>query len=181
MIGILIEGLVCVLLAATILHCVRLDRKLKMLKADEQTMRRTIVDLVSATEKAERAVAGLRSLVSECDATITGQLREAERYATDLQDQIRTGDDVISRIAQIVETARRSDAMAAPAPVRAAPAAAPPAALAPAARPAPQQALVDLVAAAEAAKTPHERLVATLAAAQAFAERARRRVDGKAA
>ena len=63
MIGMLIEILVCVLLAATIAYCVRLDGKLKLLKADEQAMRRTITDLVSATEKAERAVAGLRTVV----------------------------------------------------------------------------------------------------------------------
>jgi pyruvate/2-oxoglutarate dehydrogenase complex dihydrolipoamide acyltransferase (E2) component len=167
MIGMLIEILVCVLLAATIAYCLRLDGKLKRLKADEQAMRRTITDLVSATEKAERAVAGLRSVVEQCDQTIAGQLRDAERHAQDLADQIRTGDDVIARIARIVDSTRGGDAE----PASRTRAAAPAHAAAPPPPPAP----------APAEQTPQERLAATLAAAQAFAERARRRVDGKAA
>ncbi len=105
MIVVLIETLVCVLLATTIGWCVVLDRRLRKLKADEQMMRRTIVDLVSATEKAERAVAGLRGIVTDCDQTIAAHLRDAERHATDLAGYIRSGDDVIARIARIVETA----------------------------------------------------------------------------
>lgn len=163
MIGMLIEGLVCVLLAATIAHCLRLDRKLKVLKADEQAMRRAVVDLVSATEKAERAVAGLRSVVEQCDQSIAGHLRDAERQALDLAQHIRSGDDVIARISRIVETGRGAEGEAhtpRPAPRRKEASAPPP--------PSP-------------APVSQERLAATLAAAQAFAERARRRVDGKAA
>jgi len=167
MIGMLIEILVCVLLAATIAYCLRLDGKLKRLKADEQAMRRTITDLVSATEKAERAVAGLRNLVDECDQTISGHLRDAERHALDLADQIRTGDDVIARIARIVDSTRGGEAEA---PARSRASSAPARAAAPTPPPPPP-----------ADQTPQERLAATLAAAQAFAERARRRVDGKAA
>jgi hypothetical protein len=164
MIGMLIEALVCVLLIATIGYCLKLDRKLKVLKADEQTMRKTIVDLVSATEKAERAVAGLRNLINDCDQSIAGQLREAERHAHDLAEQIRTGDDVIARIARIVETARGAP------PATAHRDASATREQGPAKRPAPMP-----------EPTPQERLAATLAAAQAFAERARRRVDGQAA
>jgi hypothetical protein len=163
MIGMLIEGLVCVLLAATIAHCLRLDRKLKMLKADEQAMRRTIVDLVSATEKAERAVAGLRSVVDQCDQSITGHLRDAERHAQDLALQIRSGDDVIARIARIVESSRGGEGEA------------------PATRQAARREAEPAPEPAAPAASAQERLAATLAAAQAFAERARRRVDGKAA
>ncbi|MHB2168811.1 DUF6468 domain-containing protein [Alsobacter sp. R-9] len=116
MIGMLIEILVCVLLATTIGWCVVLDRRLKRLKADEQTMRRTIVDLVTATEKAERAVAGLKAVVTDCDQTIASHLRDAERHAADLADYIRSGDDVIARIARIVETAGGEAPARVPAP-----------------------------------------------------------------
>lgn len=153
MIVVLIETLVCVLLATTICWCVVLDRRLKKLKADEHTMRRTIVDLVSATDKAERAVAGLRGIVTDCDETIAAHLRDAERHTADLVGYIRSGDDVIARIARIVETA------GADAPARAS---------APAAEPAP-------------AAGPATRVSATLAAAQTFADRAQRRAGGQAA
>jgi hypothetical protein len=122
MIVVLIETLVCVLLATTIGWCVVLDRRLRKLKADEQTMRRTIVDLVSATEKAERAVAGLRGIVTDCDQTIAAHLRDAERHATDLAGYIRSGDDVIARIARIVETAGGDAPPRAPTPTPEAPA-----------------------------------------------------------
>jgi hypothetical protein len=156
MIVVLIETLVCVLLATTIGWCVVLDRRLKKLKADEHTMRRTIVDLVGATERAERAIAGLRGIVTDCDETIAAHLRDAERHTADLAGYIRSGDDVIARIARIVETA------GAEAPVRAS------ARPAPAAEPPP-------------AAAPASRVSATLAAAQTFADRAQRRAGGQAA
>lgn len=156
MIGALIEILVCVLLATTIIWCVTLDRRLRKLKADETTLRQTIVDLVTATEKAERAVAGLRSIVTDCDETISAHLREAERHAADLACHIRSGDDVIARIARIVESAGgRQPAPRVPEPPAPEPAPAPP--------------------------EPQPKLAATVAAAQAFAERASRRVNGRAA
>ena len=152
MIAMLIEILVCVLLAATISWCVVLDRRLKKLKADEQMMRRTVVDLVAATEKAERAVAGLRAIVTDCDETIASHLRDAERHTADLAGYIRSGDDVIARIARIVETAGGEPPARTPAAVEPEPAAG-----------------------------PQTRMSATLAAAQTFADRARRRAGGQAA
>jgi hypothetical protein len=156
MINSLIEILVCVLLTTTIGYCIVLDRRLRALKADETLMRKVITDLVGATDRAERAVAGLRSIVVECDETISGRLRDAERHSDDLAAHIRSGDDVIARIARIVESASGGR----PLPVaRAAEPVSAPEPIVPAAR---------------------ERVRDTLAAAQAFAERAQRRVQGGA-
>ena len=166
MIGFLIELMVSALLATTIGYCIMLDRRLRRLKADEDLMRRTIAELVVATERAERAVAGLRGIVNDCDQTITEHLRHAERSAADLAGHIRSGDDVIARIAKIVESARGGSA---PAPAPVAPAA-------PVASPAPERPPMP-----EAPASPGTRLASTLAAAQAFAERASRRVNGQAA
>ena len=54
---ILVESMVSVLLLLTILYCVRLNKQLRLLKADEQTLRATIAELITATEIAERAIA----------------------------------------------------------------------------------------------------------------------------
>ena len=56
----MIEGLVAILLMLTVGYCMLLNRRLKLLKADEQSLRATISELVTATEIAERAVAGLK-------------------------------------------------------------------------------------------------------------------------
>jgi hypothetical protein len=52
--GMIIEMLVAILLALTIAYCISLNRRLKLLKADEQSLRATISELVTATEIAER-------------------------------------------------------------------------------------------------------------------------------
>jgi hypothetical protein len=146
MINALIEILVCVLLVTTIGYCIVLDRRLRALKADETLMRKVITDLVGATDRAEKAVASLRGIVAVCDHTISGRLLDAERHADELAAHIRSGDDVIARIARIVESAGGARAAAEPAYAR--------------------------------DGEPASRARETLAAAQAFAERAHRRAQG---
>jgi hypothetical protein len=148
--------LVAVLLAATIATAVRLSRRITKLKADEAAMRTTIGELMQATETAERAIAGLRTTLGDCDRTLAERLRTAERYAADLAEQVEAGNQVMSRIAQIVESSRQV-AAARPAPGPPAPVPEPP-------------------------KSQHsERLSAAAAAAQALSERAARRREGAAA
>jgi Domain of unknown function (DUF6468) len=154
LITIFADFLVAVLLTATIVTSVRLSRRITKLKADESSMRKTIGELMLATETAERAIAGLRTTLGDCDRTLAERLRTAERYAADLSEQVEAGNVVMSRIAQIVESSRQV------------------AAIRPEAQKAPD----------EPAKTVHsERLSAAAAAAQALAERAARRLEGSAA
>ena len=60
-IGVIINGLVAILLVLTIGYCMRLNRRLMLLKSDEHSLRATIAELVTATDMAERAIAGLSS------------------------------------------------------------------------------------------------------------------------
>lgn len=96
-----IESLVAILLLLTILYCVRLNNQLRRLKTDETTMRATIAELVTATETAERAIAGLRATVRETEATLGERLREAERYCADMVKNTEAGADVLKRLMQI--------------------------------------------------------------------------------
>ena len=77
--GIIIESLVAILLLLTIAYCVVLNNRLKRLKADEQALKATIAELITATEIAERAVAGLKTTALECDRTLGERLRIADR------------------------------------------------------------------------------------------------------
>ena len=47
--GLVIEGLVAVLLVLTIGYCMLLNKRLKRLKADEQSLKATIGELITAT------------------------------------------------------------------------------------------------------------------------------------
>ena len=105
-IGMMIEALVAVLLMLTIGYCITLNKRLKRLRADEQTLKATISELITATEIAERAIAGLKITVQECDAGLGQRLQSAERLSIDLAHQITNGEQVIAKIAQIVHASR---------------------------------------------------------------------------
>ncbi|WP_284212196.1 DUF6468 domain-containing protein, partial [Methylobacterium brachythecii] len=92
------DALVAILLVATILTSVKLSRRITAMKADEPAMRRTIGDLVTASAAAERAIAGLRAALDECDRGLTERLGSAERSALQLEAQVEAGESVIARI-----------------------------------------------------------------------------------
>jgi len=102
-ITLLADFLVAVLLVATIVSSLALSRKITRLKADEAAMRNIIAELMLATETAERAIAGLRTTLGDCDRTLADRLRTAERYAADLASQVEAGEAVVGRIGQIVD------------------------------------------------------------------------------
>jgi hypothetical protein len=149
--ALIIEILVAILLALTIGYCILLNKRLTRLKSDEQALKATISELITATEIAERAIAGLKLTVRDCDQNLGERLRTAERFSADMERQLMAGEEVLHRLVRIVSATR-------PEPVAAEPVAPP----APAAPPMPD---------------PH----AMVAAAQAFAERARSRLGGRAA
>lgn len=142
--GMMIEVLVAVLLLLTIAYCAMLNQRLKKLKADEQTLKATIAELITATEIAERAIAGLKLTVQECDQTLGERLRNADSMSTEMARQMIRGEEVVAKLAQIIVAFRRPEAE----PVQ--PSVAP-------------------------------NTTATVAAAQAFATRARLRASGAAA
>ena len=143
--GMMIEALVAVLLLITIGYCVVLDKRLRRFRADEHSLKATISELITATEIAERAIAGLKLTVRECDQNLGERLRAADRFAADITQKIEAGEGVLTRLAKIANASR------------------------------------PLAAVTAAAPAPVPDTNAVLAAAQAFAERARMRSNGRAA
>ena len=158
------DGLVAILLVATIVSSMKLSRRITQLKGDEAALRQTIGDLMVATASAERAIAGLRSTLDECDRTLAERLGTAERYAADIAAQVEAGEGVITRIGAIVTQMRG----AAPRPV--------------APEPAPPRPALHVAGEAPTSAGPNgERLGAAAAAALAMTERALQRVRSRAA
>ena len=141
--GLLIESVVAILLLLTIGYCMLLNRRLRRFKADEHSLKATISELITATEIAERAIAGLKVTVRDCDQNLGERLRTAERFAADIARQVEAGEVIVDRLAQIVAAARPD--------------------------------------AAQGSSSAPPDAKAMLAAAQAFAERARSRASGLAA
>lgn len=99
------DVLVASLLVATIITCFVLTKRIERLKTDEAGMRQTVGALIAATDTAERAIAGLKLTLGDCDRTLAERLQTAERYAADLAAQIEAGQVVMERIGQIVSAA----------------------------------------------------------------------------
>lgn len=118
--GVIIEGLVAILLAVTIAYCMMLNRRLRRLKGDELALKATISELITATEIAERAIAGLKLTVRECDQGLGERLRTAERFSADIDRQVDAGQAVLDRLTQIVAAARPAMATTARSPAPAA-------------------------------------------------------------
>lgn len=158
--GLIIEILVAVLLGLTIGYCMMLNRRLKLLRSDEHSLRATISELVTATEIAERAIAGLKVTVEECELGLGARLRSADRFTADLDRSIAAGKDLLDRLSQIVAAGGGSISSKAPA-----------------------KGAADKVAPGQTASPPPPRkdAQAVAAAAAAFAERVRMKVHGLAA
>jgi uncharacterized protein DUF6468 len=160
--GFMIESLVAILLLLTIGYCIVLNNRLKRLKADEQALKATIAELITATEIAERAVSGLKATAHECDRTLGERLRISEHACAELGRQINAGHILIKRLSRIVAAARPLEGLAEPETTAAA----------------KSEAVADGRPDARSA-LPDARAVA--AAAQAFAARARERAGALAA
>lgn len=105
-VSMIVELMVAGLLVATIGYCITLNRRLHRLRADEQALKATIAELITATEIAERAIQGLKVTVRECDGTLGERLRTAERFLVDIDREVKAGQTVVERIARITEAAR---------------------------------------------------------------------------
>ena len=106
--GYLVETMVSVLLLLTILYCVRLNKQLRLLKADEQSLRATISELITATEIAERAIGGLKHTVRDVNENLGNQLTSASQMSQQLKKQLAEGDNIYRRLSKIVLAARPS-------------------------------------------------------------------------
>jgi chromosome segregation ATPase len=107
--GLVIEGLVAVLLVLTIGYCMLLNKRLKRLKADEQSLKATIGELITATEIAERAIGGLKHTVREVNEDLGSQIASAAELSQKLSKQVVQGDAVLQRITRIAVAARPAE------------------------------------------------------------------------
>ncbi|HHG90423.1 MAG TPA: chemotaxis protein [Devosia sp.] len=114
--GMIIESVVAILLALTIGYCFVLNKRLKMLHSDRESLREMINDLVQATTLADGAIKQLREVAVETDMTLNARLEEAERFGLELANHVNAGQNVLERISKITSAVRNSGTTASPAP-----------------------------------------------------------------
>ena len=120
-IGIMIESLVAALLMLTIGYCMLLNKRLKLLKADEHSLKATIGELITATEIAERAIGCLKHTVRDVNEHLGNKIASATDMSEQLRRQLTETDNVLRRLSKIAIAARPAGAEA-PDPAPASPA-----------------------------------------------------------
>ena len=113
--GFLVETMVSILLLLTILYCVRLNKQLRLLKADERSLRATISELITATEIADRAIGGLKLTMQQGEQALSERLERAEVLAAELDLHLTAGNQLLARLVRIAGVTRPA---AEPAPVQ---------------------------------------------------------------
>ena len=108
--GFLVETMVSILLLLTILYCVRLNKQLRLLKADEQSLRATISELITATEIAERAIGGLKATMRDGEQTLNERLDRSQQLSSDIERQLLAGDELLMKLTRIASAGRMADA-----------------------------------------------------------------------
>jgi hypothetical protein len=99
--SLVIEGLVAILLVITIAYCILLNSRLKRLRADEEGLRATIAELLTATEIAERAIQGLRTTSAQCDQTLGQRLHQANQVSEELSTKLNSAGAVVERLGKM--------------------------------------------------------------------------------
>ena len=117
--GLAIEIIVAILLALTIGYCYILNKRLKRLHADKDTMRQMIADLIEATNLANNAISQLKEVAGEADSVLNSRLEEAEKFGLQLANHVVAGQSVVEKISQITSAARQSQTIARVEPKRA--------------------------------------------------------------
>ncbi|MCE7999826.1 MAG: hypothetical protein HEP70_13280 [Rhodobiaceae bacterium] len=94
----LLDGLVAILLGATIFYCAMLDRKLKALRSGQDGLKQTIDQLNTATARAEISISQMKQVSGQLDDGLTQQMRDARTLADELSVMVASGNKVAGQL-----------------------------------------------------------------------------------
>jgi hypothetical protein len=109
--GIVVETGVTILLALTLGYCVVLNKRLKRLHDDRDSLKLMVADLISATNLANAAIKELKATAVEADSILSARLEEAEHFGIELANHVSAGASLMERIAKITSVARHSQSL----------------------------------------------------------------------
>jgi hypothetical protein len=97
---------VILLLAVTLFHAVRLERRLGVLKRDRAALEALVKGFNDATIRAEAATARLRGAAEGAGKALSAQLEGAESLKSDLAFLLERGESLADRLDGSVRSAR---------------------------------------------------------------------------
>ncbi|MEQ9146367.1 MAG: DUF6468 domain-containing protein [Parvibaculaceae bacterium] len=121
----LLDGLVAILLVATIFYSALLDRRLKALRSGQDGLRHTIDQLNTATARAEVSIGQLKQASGEVDSGLSEQVRRARSVADELSVMVTSGNKLADRLSGEIPGSSSGPRKVVPLATRAEPSAAP--------------------------------------------------------
>ncbi len=109
-VSLIVEVTLAGLLAATLICCVRLDRRLRLLRSDQESLSDTVRALNAAVAAAQTSLSGLRAAAHDADESLGRKVSSARGLADELSLLTSAGE----RIAARIESARANNAHAVP-------------------------------------------------------------------
>jgi Flp pilus assembly protein TadB len=114
-VSLIVEATLTVLLAATLISCVVLERRLRGLRKDQERLSHAVRSLNGAIAAAQASLGGLRAAATEADETLGRKMGMARKLADELSVLAAAGERIAARM-EAAHDARQRNA----APLRAA-------------------------------------------------------------
>jgi hypothetical protein len=106
--GLIVDGLLALLLVATITACFIVYKRLSTIKDGQAELQRLVRDLNAAAQQAQKGVAGLKASAEEVEGRLALERQKAVAMADELSLITESGNNLANRIEQGL-TSRNSD------------------------------------------------------------------------
>ena len=113
--SLVLEGIVAVLLVATIALCVLLNARLRALRVSQAEFGRLAAGLAESTAHAQTAIMGLKVTAQKAGGSLQRRVDKAMRLNEDLAFLTERGDELADRLEGGVRSARKTPAHRSPA------------------------------------------------------------------
>lgn len=107
--GLIMDGLVLVLLGATIIYAARLSKHLKNFRQGRKELEKLIADLSGQIVRAEGAIDGLKASAREMSRDLQAQLDEARNIGADLEIMTRGANNIADRLDKAADRNRMAE------------------------------------------------------------------------
>lgn len=107
--SLIMDGLVLVLLGATIIYAARLSKHLKNFREGRKELEKLITDLSGQIVRAEGAIEGLKASARDMTRDLQAQLDEAKAIGADLEIMTRGANNIADRLDKAADRTRQAE------------------------------------------------------------------------
>lgn len=107
-VGLILDGLVLLFLAATIFFAIRLTASINTFRKGRKELEKLVGDLSRNIEKADLSIMGLKNSAKDAGRDLQSLLNEAKALSDELQIMTNAGDNLASRLERLAERNRET-------------------------------------------------------------------------